>query len=44
LKGCGALTAAKLIAETAGAKRLATDAKFARVATASSTAPFTASP
>ena len=32
LKGCGALTAAKLIAETAGAKRLATDAKFARLA------------
>jgi transposase len=32
LKGCGTLTAAKLIAETAGAKRLATDAKFARLA------------
>jgi len=32
LEGCGALTAAKLIAETAGAKRLASDAKFARLA------------
>jgi transposase len=32
LKGCGALTAAKLIAETAGAKRLTSDAKFARLA------------
>jgi hypothetical protein len=32
LHGCGALTAAKLIAETAGAKRFATDAKFARLA------------
>jgi transposase len=32
LKGCGALTAAKLIAETAGAKRLESDAKFARLA------------
>jgi len=32
LEGCGALTAAKLIAETAGAERLATDAKFARLA------------
>jgi transposase len=32
LEGCGALTAAKLIAETAGAKRLANDAKFARLA------------
>lgn len=32
LEGCGALTAAKLLAETAGAKRLATDAKFARLA------------
>lgn len=32
LKGCGPLTAAKLIAETAGAKRLASDAKFARLA------------
>jgi transposase len=32
LPGCGTLTAAKLIAETAGAKRLASDAKFARLA------------
>lgn len=32
LEGCGALTAAKLIAETAGAGRLASDAKFARLA------------
>lgn len=32
LEGCGALTAAKLIAETAGARRLASDAKFARLA------------
>jgi transposase len=32
LKGCGALTAAKLIAETAGAARFASDAKFARLA------------
>ena len=32
LEGCGALTAAKLIAETAGAKRLCSDAKFARLA------------
>jgi transposase len=32
LEGCGILTAAKLIAETAGAKRLASDAKFARLA------------
>lgn len=32
LAGCGALTAAKPIAETAGAKRLASDAKFARLA------------
>jgi transposase len=32
LKGCGVLTAAKLIAETAGAKRLGSDAKFARLA------------
>jgi transposase len=32
LHGCGALTAAKLIAETAGAKRLESDAKFARLA------------
>ena len=32
LAGCGALTAAKLLAETAGAKRLASDAKFARLA------------
>jgi transposase len=32
LEGCGALTAAKLIAETAGAERLTSDAKFARLA------------
>jgi transposase len=32
LEGCGALTAAKLIAETAGARRLASDSKFARLA------------
>jgi transposase len=32
LKGCAALTAAKLIGETAGAGRLASDAKFARLA------------
>jgi transposase len=32
LEGCGALTAARLIAETAGAARLASDAKFARLA------------
>lgn len=32
LEGCGALTAAKLVAETAGASRLASDAKFARLA------------
>jgi transposase len=32
LEGCGALTAAKLIAETAGAGRLPSDAKFARLA------------
>jgi transposase len=32
LEGCGALTAARLLAETAGAKRLASDAKFARLA------------
>jgi transposase len=32
LEGCGALTAAKLLAETAGAERLASDAKFARLA------------
>lgn len=32
LPGCGILTAAKLLAETAGAKRLASDAKFARLA------------
>jgi transposase len=32
LEGCGALTAAKLVAETAGAARLASDAKFARLA------------
>ena len=30
LPGCGALTAAKIIAETAGAERFATDARFAR--------------
>lgn len=32
LEGCGALSAAKLVAETAGAKRLGSDAKFARLA------------
>ncbi len=32
LEGCGVLTAAKLIAETAGAKRLGSDSKFARLA------------
>jgi transposase len=32
LEGCGALTAAKLVAETAGAARLSSDAKFARLA------------
>ena len=32
LEGCGPLTAAKLIAETAGAGRLASDSKFARLA------------
>jgi transposase len=32
LKGCGPLTAAKLIAETAGAGRLSSDSKFARLA------------
>jgi transposase len=32
LSGCGALTAAKLIAETAGAGRFQTDARFARAA------------
>lgn len=32
LKGCGVLTAAKLVAETAGAVRFASDAKFARLA------------
>jgi transposase len=32
LKGCGALSAAKIVAETAGVKRLGTDAKFARLA------------
>lgn len=32
LEGCGALTAAKLLAETAGAEHLASDAKFARLA------------
>jgi transposase len=40
LEGCGALTAAKLIAETAGAGRLGSDAKFARLAGA---APIPAS-
>jgi transposase len=32
LKGCGPLTAAKLLAETAGAARFRSDAKFARLA------------
>ena len=32
LPGCGSLTAAKLLAETAGAERFASDAKFARLA------------
>lgn len=32
LQGCGALTAAKLVAETAGAGRLSSDSKFARLA------------
>jgi transposase len=32
LKGCGVLTAAKLLAETAGAGRFTSDAKFARLA------------
>ena len=32
LPGCGTLTAAKLIAETAGAARFASDAKLARLA------------
>src|SRR4029077_6910348 len=32
LPGCGALSAAKLLAETAGASRFATDAKLARLA------------
>ena len=32
LRGCGVLTAAKIIAETAGAQRFATDAQFARIA------------
>jgi transposase len=32
IPGCGPLTAAKLIAETAGAERFATDARFARAA------------
>jgi len=32
LEGCGALTAAKLLAETAGAGRFSSDAKFARLA------------
>lgn len=30
LRGCGPLTAAKIVAETAGAQRFSTDAKFAR--------------
>jgi transposase len=38
--GCGPLTAAKLVAELAGAKRFATDAKLARAA---GVAPFPAS-
>lgn len=32
LEGCGALTAAKLLAETAGAERFSSDAKLARLA------------
>jgi transposase len=32
LRGCGPLTAAKIIAETAGAARFKTDAQFARIA------------
>ena len=32
LPGCGALTAAKLVAETAGVGRFPSDAKFARLA------------
>ena len=32
LKGCGVLTAAKLVAETAGAERFSSEAKFARLA------------
>jgi transposase len=32
LPGCGALTAAKLVAEAAGAERFASDARFARIA------------
>jgi transposase len=32
LKGCGPLSAAKIVAETAGVERLRTDAKFARLA------------
>jgi transposase len=32
LPGCGALTAAKLVAETAGVERFASDAKLARIA------------
>ncbi len=32
LPGCGALTAAKLVSETAGAERFSSDAQFARIA------------
>lgn len=32
LEGCGSLSAAKIVAETAGVRRLGTDAKFARLA------------
>jgi transposase len=32
VRGCGALTAAKLVAETAGADRFGSDAQFARIA------------
>src|SRR4029450_3710968 len=41
LEGCGVLTAAKLVGETAGVERFETDAKFARTAAA---APIPASP
>jgi transposase len=40
LPGCGSLTAAKLLAETAGAERFASDAKLARLA---GVAPISAS-